>query len=62
MTIYYKHGLTLLDPPRGEEYWIAADSRFAHAVDLVNYIRASPKYAQHFCIGIAGSCSLYVCF
>lgn len=40
------------DPPRGEEYWVASDVRFQHAVDLVRYIRS--KYGDLFCIGVAG--------
>lgn len=40
------------DPPRGEEYWIASDTRFQHAIDLVRYIRA--QHGDYFCIGVAG--------
>lgn len=40
------------DPPRGEEYWIAADPQFQHGSDLVRYIRR--EYGDHFCIGVAG--------
>ncbi|KAN0064945.1 methylenetetrahydrofolate reductase 1 [Thecaphora frezii] len=40
------------DPPRGEEYWVAADSRFQHAIDLVRYIRQ--QHGDFFCIGVAG--------
>ena len=40
------------DPPRGEEYWIAADKRFQHATDLVRYIRQ--RHGNYFCIGVAG--------
>lgn len=40
------------DPPRGEEYWVAADDRFQHATDLVRYIRE--YHADYFCIGVAG--------
>lgn len=40
------------DPPRGQEYWIAADDRFQHATDLVNYIRE--RHGNTFCIGVAG--------
>ncbi|KAF9526957.1 methylenetetrahydrofolate reductase-domain-containing protein [Crepidotus variabilis] len=42
------------DPPRGEEEWIASDSRFTRAIDLVSYIRSVPEYASWFCIGVAG--------
>ncbi|KAF9036651.1 methylenetetrahydrofolate reductase-domain-containing protein [Panaeolus papilionaceus] len=42
------------DPPRGEEEWVASDSRFTRAVDLVSYIRSIPEYADWFCIGVAG--------
>ncbi|KAF8511149.1 methylenetetrahydrofolate reductase-domain-containing protein [Hysterangium stoloniferum] len=42
------------DPPRGSEYWIPTDPRFVHARDLVAYIRASPEYASHFSVGVAG--------
>ncbi|TFK30211.1 methylenetetrahydrofolate reduct [Coprinopsis marcescibilis] len=49
------HNLLALrgDPPRGEEEWIPSDTRFTHAIDLVSYIRASPEYSSHFCIGVA---------
>ncbi|KAJ2356821.1 methylenetetrahydrofolate reductase 1 [Coemansia erecta] len=40
------------DPPRGSEYWTACEGGFAHAVDLVRYIRA--KYGDYFCVGVAG--------
>lgn len=40
------------DPPRGEEYWVAADERFQHATDLVRYIRE--QYGDFFCLGVAG--------
>ncbi|KAF9446327.1 MTHFR-domain-containing protein [Macrolepiota fuliginosa MF-IS2] len=39
------------DPPRGQEEWVPSDPRFAHAIDLVTYIRES--YGDHFCIGVA---------
>ncbi len=39
-------------PPRGEEYWVAADERFQHATDLVRYIREN--HGDFFCIGVAG--------
>ncbi|KAI0032200.1 methylenetetrahydrofolate reduct [Vararia minispora EC-137] len=42
------------DPPRGEEYWIATDPRFKHAIDLVSYIRSSPEFSDAFSIGVAG--------
>lgn len=41
------------DPPRGEEYWVAADDEFQHAEDLVRYIRR--VHGDAFCIGVAGS-------
>lgn len=41
------------DPPRGEEYWVAADNQFQHAADLVRYIRR--KHGDTFCIGVAGT-------
>jgi methylenetetrahydrofolate reductase (NADPH) len=40
------------DPPRGQEYWVAADDRFQHATDLVTYIRE--RHGDAFCIGVAG--------
>lgn len=40
------------DPPRGEEYWVASDTQFQHAVDLVRYIKA--QHGDYFCIGVAG--------
>jgi len=39
------------DPPRGEE-WKQLDGGFAHAVDLVRYIRS--EYGDYFGIGVAG--------
>ncbi|KAI9446165.1 methylenetetrahydrofolate reduct [Lactarius indigo] len=41
------------DPPRGEEYWIPTDPRFAHALDLVTYIRSTPEFSEAFSIGVA---------
>ncbi|KAK4053101.1 methylenetetrahydrofolate reductase 1 [Microbotryomycetes sp. JL201] len=40
------------DPPRGEEYWVAACEDFQHATDLIKYIRKA--YGDWFCIGVAG--------
>lgn len=40
------------DPPRGQEYWVAADDRFQHAADLIRYIRE--RHGDSFCIGVAG--------
>ena len=48
------------DPPRGQEHWIPTDLRFAHAVDLVKFIKTTPEFASDFCVGVAGlipSCS-----
>eukprot|EP01123_Difflugia_compressa_P000318 TRINITY_DN10405_c0_g1_i1.p1 TRINITY_DN10405_c0_g1~~TRINITY_DN10405_c0_g1_i1.p1 ORF type:complete len:593 (+),score=128.76 TRINITY_DN10405_c0_g1_i1:92-1870(+) len=39
------------DPPRGEE-WKQVEGGFAHATDLVRYIRQ--HYGNWFCIGVAG--------
>lgn len=59
--MHTKHSLDMFaydsnfeDPPRGEEEWVASDSRFTRAVDLVSYIRSIPEYADWFCIGVAG--------
>lgn len=41
------------DPPRGQEHWVAADPRFKHGVDLVTYVRSSPEFSSHFCVGVA---------
>ncbi|KAG8847860.1 hypothetical protein FRB96_001375 [Tulasnella sp. 330] len=41
------------DPPQGAESWMPTDTRFAHAVDLVRYIRSRAEFADHFCIGVA---------
>ncbi|KIM55040.1 hypothetical protein SCLCIDRAFT_135459 [Scleroderma citrinum Foug A] len=41
------------DPPRGQEHWTPIDSRFSRGVDLVRYIRSSPEFSPHFCIGVA---------
>lgn len=43
---------THADPPRGEEYWVAASDEFQHATDLVKYIRE--HHGNDFCIGVAG--------
>ena len=40
------------DPPRGDEYWVAADEQFQHAADLVRYIRQ--EHGDYFCLGVAG--------
>jgi len=42
------------DPPRGEEEWTPVDPNFTHGVNLVSYIRSSPEFSSHFCIGVAG--------
>ena len=42
------------DPPRGQEHWIPTDARFTHAVDLVRFIKTTPEFASHFCVGVAG--------
>lgn len=42
-----------VDPPRGEEYWVAANEQFQHATDLVRYIRE--HHGNTFCIGVAGT-------
>ncbi|KAI6109683.1 methylenetetrahydrofolate reductase-domain-containing protein [Pisolithus sp. B1] len=49
---YVNHDLSLY-PPRGQEHWTPIDSRFSHGVDLVKYIRSSPEFSPHFCIGVA---------
>jgi methylenetetrahydrofolate reductase (NADPH) len=41
-----------LDPPRGDEYWVATDDQFQHAADLVRYIRRT--HGDYFCVGVAG--------
>lgn len=43
----------VVDPPRGEEYWVSANAEFQHATDLVRYIRE--KHGDTFCIGVAGT-------
>ncbi|KAJ3197704.1 hypothetical protein HDU82_001390 [Entophlyctis luteolus] len=40
------------DPPHGHSDWKAIDTGFAHAIDLVRYIRE--QYGNFFCIGVAG--------
>jgi methylenetetrahydrofolate reductase len=40
------------DPPRGAETWEACDDGFAHAVDLVRFIRR--EFGDFFGIGVAG--------
>ncbi|KAH7107687.1 MTHFR-domain-containing protein [Auriculariales sp. MPI-PUGE-AT-0066] len=44
--------LALRDPPRGAEDWIAVDPQFSHAADLVEAIRTSPDFSDHFCVGV----------
>lgn len=39
------------DPPAGQE-WVQCEDGFAHAVDLVRFIRA--EYGDYFCICVAG--------
>ena len=51
--------LASVDPPRGEEYWTPIDSRFSRGVDLVRYIRSSPEFSPHFCVGVAGNIYIY---
>jgi len=41
------------DPPRGQEEWIPIDPGFKHSIDLVKFIRSSPEFSSHFCIGVA---------
>lgn len=41
------------DPPRGQEQWNPVDQRFKHSIDLVKFIRSSPEFSSHFCIGVA---------
>jgi 5,10-methylenetetrahydrofolate reductase len=43
------------DPPRGQDNWKAIDTGFAHAVDLVKYIRE--KYGDYFWLVWPGSLS-----
>ncbi|KAG8910292.1 hypothetical protein FRC01_006411, partial [Tulasnella sp. 417] len=42
------------DPPRGSEFWLPIDPGFAHAIDLVKFIKSSPEFADCFCVGVAG--------
>jgi methylenetetrahydrofolate reductase (NADPH) len=42
------------DPSRGTELWTPVDSQFTCGIDLVKYIRSSPEFSSHFCIGVAG--------
>ena len=39
------------DPPAGEE-WKAVDDGFAHAVDIVKFIKEN--YGDYFCVVVAG--------
>lgn len=39
------------DPPRDEEYWVPGSGDFAHAVDLVKYIKN--QHDDFFCVGVA---------
>ncbi|KAG1858047.1 methylenetetrahydrofolate reductase-domain-containing protein [Suillus subalutaceus] len=41
------------DPSRGTELWTPVDSQFTCGIDLVKYIRSSPEFSSHFCIGVA---------
>lgn len=40
------------DPPRGQVNWVACESGFSHAIDLVKYIRK--EYGDYFCVSVAG--------
>eukprot|EP00158_Paraphelidium_tribonemae_P004848 Partr_v1_DN26998_c0_g1_i4_m6645 putative Methylenetetrahydrofolate reductase len=40
------------DPPRGQQNWVACESGFSNAVDLVRYIRS--EYGDYFCVSVAG--------
>jgi len=40
------------DPPRGEKQWTATEGGFAHAIDLVKFIRET--HGDHFGICVAG--------
>ncbi|KAI8617737.1 methylenetetrahydrofolate reductase-domain-containing protein [Chytriomyces sp. MP71] len=40
------------DPPLGQDTWSKTEGGFAHAIDLVKYIRE--QYGTWFCIGVAG--------
>jgi len=39
------------DPPKDQESWTATEGGFAHAVDLVRFIRK--EFGDYFCIGVA---------
>merc|ERR1719482_2353366 len=39
------------DPPKDQENWTATEGGFAHAVDLVRFIRK--EFGDYFCIGVA---------
>ncbi|KAH0583602.1 hypothetical protein H2248_009221 [Termitomyces sp. 'cryptogamus'] len=41
------------DPPRGKEEWIPIDPNFQHAIDLVKFVRSTPEFSDHFCVGVA---------
>ncbi|KAG5353107.1 hypothetical protein C0989_010311 [Termitomyces sp. Mn162] len=41
------------DPPRGKEEWIPIDPNFQHAIDLVKFVRSTPEFSGHFCVGVA---------
>jgi len=44
--------LVVVDPPRGSDSWEQCDDGFAHAVDLVKFIRKN--YGDYFGITVAG--------
>jgi methylenetetrahydrofolate reductase (NADPH) len=40
------------DAPKGQKNWVAVDTGFSYASDLVKYIKE--KYGDYFCISVAG--------
>ena len=46
------------DPPKGVKDWVAIESGFTCARDLVRFIRE--KYEDYFCIGVAGYPEVHV--
>jgi len=46
------------DPPRGEAEFKAIDNGFAHATDLIKYIKE--QYGDYFCIVVAGYPEIHV--
>lgn len=53
---YHEHGIENIlalrgDPPAGQTGWVPAEDGFAHAIDLVTFMK---KHFPDLCVGVAG--------